>query len=133
MTTSSIHLTHEGDTWTIHAEDGLGGKASTVLPQPIVDELIRQAAALHRIDWKGLQVAITLHREANIGDHAEVVTKALPYDPTETVAELAVRAFGLGPRTPWGTQPNPQDRLTLQYVDGTEPPAMTAKDALATF
>lgn len=129
MTTSSVHLTHDEGTWTIHLNDGAGGTLSSVLPQSIVDELTRQVAALQRIDWKGLQVAITLHHEQNMGDHAETLTKVLPYDPDETVADLASRAFGLGERTQWARQPNPHDRLTLQYVEGTEPPPMTVEAA----
>lgn len=65
-----------------------------------------------------MQVQVTRHRYANMGDHAEYVTEAVKYDPTETVEAMVLRVLRL--REAY-MRHDAGDTITLQVVEGTEP------------
>jgi len=108
--------------YVLTAHDGLGGSQRVVLTDGLVKDLQERAAALIAQDAErhhpSMEVHVTAHRWANMGDHAVQAQHALPYDPTETVEALVVRALEL--QTIYGRH-DPMDFLTLRVVEGTEP------------
>lgn len=65
-----------------------------------------------------MEVHVTRHRWANMGDHAILSHEAVKYDPTETVEALVLRVLSLQ-RT--YHRHDPMDHVTLRVVEGTEP------------
>lgn len=69
-----------------------------------------------------VEVHVTRHRWANMGDHAVLSHEAVKYEPTETVEGLVLRVLSLRETF---QRHDPMDHITLRVVEGTEPERST--------
>lgn len=109
------------DTFVLVVQDSLGGPAMTAyLDAETRDALARQARDLLETPkaQTDMQVHVTRHRYANMGDHAEYVTEAQAYDPTEAVEAMVLRVLRLQEAY---QRIDPGDSIIIRVVEGTEP------------